>query len=128
MAEAFLRTYHGDRFIASSAGTEPKPTVHSLAVQAMKEAGIDISGQRPKDIKEFLGRAPVRHVLIVCDNANQSCPRIWSGSFSRTFMPFDDPAAATGSEAEKLAVFRRVRDQIDQAMRQWKPEGDRAKA
>jgi arsenate reductase len=128
MAEAFLRKYKGDRFTAASAGTSPKPEVHPLAVQAMREIGIDISVQRPKDVKEFLGKRPVRHVLIVCDNANQSCPRLWPGAFSRTFMPFDDPADATGGEAEKLAVFRRVRDEIDAAMRRWAPEQAEAHA
>jgi arsenate reductase len=122
MAEAFLRQIKGEKFTAASAGTQPKAEVHPLAVRAMKEIGIDISGQRPKDLKEFLGRAPVRHVLIVCDNANQSCPRVWPGAFSRTFMPFDDPAAATGSEEQKLAVFRRVRDEISQAIGQWNPD------
>ena len=122
MAEGFLRKYQGEKFAAASAGTEPKPQVHPLAVAVMKEIGIDISQQRPRDIKEFLGKAPVRHVLIVCDNANQSCPRVWPGTFSRTFMPFDDPAAASGSEAEKLAVFRRVRDEIEQAMKKWVPD------
>ena len=128
MAEAFLRKYKTDRFTAASAGTQPKSEVHPLAVRVMNEIGIDISNQRPKDIKEFLGKAAVRHVLIVCDNANQSCPRIWSGTFSRTFMPFDDPAAATGNEDEKLEVFRRVRDEIDTAMRNWIPEPDKANA
>jgi arsenate reductase len=92
----------------------------------MKEIGIDSGAQRPKDSKEFLGKVPVQHVLIVCDNANQSCPRVWPGAFSRTFMPFDDPAAATGGEAEQLAVFRRVRDEIDAAMRVWVPGSDKA--
>ena len=87
----------------------------------MKEIGIDISAQRPKHTKEFLGRIPVRHLLIVCDNANQSCPRTWPGTWSRQFLPFDDPAAATGTDEQKLAAFRRVRDEIDQAMRTWKP-------
>jgi arsenate reductase len=128
MAEGFLRKYKGDTFTAASAGTDPKSQVHPLAIRAMKEIGIDISAQRPRDIKEFLGKSPVRHVLIVCDNANQSCPRIWPGAFTRTFMPFDDPAAATGSEEQRLAVFRRVRDQIDEAMRQWIPERDGANA
>ena len=126
MAEAFLRQYKGESFTAASAGTEPKPQVHPLAVQVMKEIGIDISDQRPKDLKEYLGRAPVRHILIVCDRASQSCPRVWPGAFTRTFMPFDDPAAATGSEAEKLAVFRRVRDEIAQAMQKWVPETARS--
>src|ERR1043166_1829547 len=121
MAEAFLRKYHGDQFVVASAGTVPKPDVHPLAVRAMAEAGIAISGQKPKDTKDFLGRAAVRHLLIVCDNANQSCPRIWPGTYSRTFMPFDDPAAASGSEEQQLAVFRRVRDEIDAAMQKAKP-------
>ena len=125
MAEAFLRKCKGGHFTVASAGTQPKSEVHSLAVRVMDEIGIDISKQRPKDIKEFLGKEPVRHVLIVCDSANQSCPRIWPGTFSRTSMPFDDPAAATGNEADKLAVFRRVRDEISKAMRKWIPEPTR---
>ena len=128
MAEGFLRKYKGEQFDVASAGTEPKPNVHPLAVRAMKEIGIDISAQRPKGIKDFLGKPSVQHLLIVCDSANQSCPRIWPGTFSRTFMPFDDPAAATGSEAEQLAVFRRVRDEIDKAMREWQPESAKANA
>jgi arsenate reductase len=127
MAEGFLRKYKGERFDVVSAGTEPKSQVHPLAARAMQEIGIDISGQRPKGIKEFLGKQSVHHLLIVCDSANESCPRIWPGTFSRTFMPFDDPAAATGSEAEQLAVFRRVRDEIDEAMHEWQPEPDKAK-
>ena len=121
MAEALLRKHQGDRFDPRSAGTDPKPQVHPLAVRAMKEIGIDISAQTPKHTKDFLGKISVRHLLIVCDNANETCPRTWPGTYSRQFMPFDDPAAATGSEEEKLAVFRRVRDEIDQAMRTWKP-------
>jgi arsenate reductase len=121
MAEAFLRKYKGDDFTAASAGTQPKAEIHPLAIRVMNEIGIDISGQKPKDVKEFLGTQPVRHVLIVCDNANQSCPRIWPGSFSRTFMPFDDPAAENGTEWEQLEVFRRVRDEISDALRDWTP-------
>lgn len=122
MAEALLRKHQGDRYDVHSAGTEPAARVNPLAVQAMKEMGIDISAQRPKDASAYVGAVPVRHLLIVCDNANRSCPRAWPGTFSRTFMPFDDPAAATGSDEEKLAVFRRVRDEIDRAMQTWKPE------
>ena len=121
MAEGFIRKFKGDRFTAASAGTDPRPQVHPLAVRAMKEVGIDISAQKPKELKQFLGKAPVRHVLIVCDNANNTCPRIWPGAFSRTFMPFDDPAAAPGSQEEQLAVFRRVRDEIDAAIQEWTP-------
>ena len=122
MAEAFLSKYKSAAFAIASAGTQPKAQVHPLAVRVMSEVGIDISAQRPKDVGDFLGKMPVHHVLIVCDNANQSCPRVWPGAFTRTFMPFDDPAAATGGESEQLAVFRRVRDEIDEAMRKWNPQ------
>ena len=126
MAEALLRKHQGDRFSVASGGTEPKAEVHPLAVRVLKEIAIDITGQRPRNSNEFLGKAPVRHVLIVCDNANRSCPRVWPGAFSRTFMPCDDPAAATGTEEERLAVFRRVRDEIDAAVRTWAPQDDEA--
>jgi arsenate reductase (thioredoxin) len=92
----------------------------------MKEVGIDISAARPKAVKDFLGHAPVAHVLIVCDHADGTCPRVWPGAFSRTFMPFDDPAAATGTEEQQLAVFRRVRDEIDQAVQRWDPAAAKA--
>lgn len=120
IAEGFLRQLKGDRFTLASAGTQPKPEVHPLAIRVMKEVGIDIGHQRPKDLSEFLENPLVRHVLIVCDNANNSCPRSWRGNFSRTFMPFDDPAAA--NETEQLTEFRRVRDEIANAIRQWNPQ------
>jgi arsenate reductase len=121
MAEAFLKKYRSADFAVASAGIEPKSEVHPLAVRVMNEIGIDISNQRPKDVAEFVGKLSVSHLLIVCENANQSCPRAWPGAFSRTFMPFDDPAAASGTEAEQLEVFRRVRDEIDESMRKWVP-------
>jgi arsenate reductase len=127
MAEGFLRHYHSGKFDAHSAGTSPKDRVHPLAVKVMSEIGIDISKQRPKAVDEYLGKLPVRHVLIVCDHANESCPRIWPGTFSRTFMPFDDPAEATGNEHTKLDIFRRVRDEIGAAMRDWRPQETRDK-
>jgi arsenate reductase len=121
MAEGLLRKYRGDRYRVASAGTDPKPEVHPLAVRVMKEIGIDISGHRPKHVSEFLGKEPIAHALIVCDNANGTCPRVWPGALSRTFMPFDDPAEAVGSEEQRLAVFRRVRDEIAEAARTWEP-------
>ena len=127
MAEAFLRKYQGDTYDVHSAGTEPKDRVHPLAVRAMKEAGVDISAARPKSTSEFLGRLPVRHLLIVCDNANQSCPRVWPGTYSRSYVPFDDPAGFVGPEDAALAEFRRVRDEIAAKMKTWKPESGVAK-
>lgn len=122
MAEGFLKKYAGDRYEIHSAGMDPKPEVHPLAIQVMADVGIDISGNKPTATKEYLGRLPVRHLLIVCDKANQTCPRIWPGCFSRMYMPFDDPALAEGTDEEKLAVFRRVRDEIGAAMKTWEPE------
>jgi arsenate reductase len=121
MAEAFLRKYHGEKFDVHSAGTLPKDEVHPLAVRAMNEIGIDLSEHRPKDVSAFLGKLALIHLLIVCDRANDSCPRVWPGSISRTYMPFDDPAHAEGKEEQVMEVFRRVRDEIDAAMRTWSP-------
>jgi arsenate reductase len=122
MAEGFLRAFQGDAYDVASAGTEPKSEVHPLAVQAMNEIGIDISRHRPKNLDGFLGKVAVRHLLIVCDRANSSCPRIWPGSYTRTYLPFDDPAAVEGTPEQKLEAFRRVRDEIRDAMKTWKPE------
>ena len=127
MAEGFLRKHHGDRLTVRSGGTQPADEVHPLAVQVMAEVGIDISEARPKNSGDFLGRLPVRHLLIVCDRASMSCPRVWPGTLSRHYLPFEDPAHAEGTDDEKLAVFRRVRDEIEAAMRSFDPkqaEGD----
>jgi arsenate reductase (thioredoxin) len=121
MAAALLRAHHGDQYEVHSAGMEPRNEVHPLAVRAMAEIGFDISREVPKSVREFLGRVPVRHLLIVCNKANASCPRIWPGAYTRDYLPFDDPAEAQGSEEERLAVFRRVRDEIGAAMKLWQP-------
>jgi arsenate reductase len=126
MAEGFLKLYHGDLYDVQSAGTEPKPEIHPLAVRVMDEIGIDISGQRPKPLISYLGVAPVRHLVIVCDKANGTCPRIWPGTYTRTYMPFSDPAAFVGSESQTLQEFRNIRDQIGKAMKTWVPQVERA--
>jgi len=124
MAEAFLRKYQGDRYEVHSAGTNPKQDVHPLAVEVMAVVGIDISRQKPKSSSMYLGHYPVRHILIVCNNANMSCPRIWPGAYTRTYLPFDDPAEVEGTDDEKLAAFRRVRDELDEAMSTWEPKAE----
>jgi arsenate reductase len=93
-----------------SAGSNPAGYVHPLAIQVMKEIGIDISNHRSKHLKEFLN-TQIETVITVCDNANENCP-FFPGQVNRHHWSFEDPAKATGSEEEKLAVFRRVRDQI----------------
>src|SRR5262245_55253311 len=79
MAEGFLRRFQGDAYEVHSAGAEPKEGVHPLAVLVMDEAGVDIGRQRPKNLSDYLGKLPVRHVITVCDHANGSCPRVWPG-------------------------------------------------
>lgn len=116
MAEGYLRHSVADHFDIHSAGTEPKSEVHPLAVQVMAEDGIDISGHRPKDLQEFLGHMMVRYLIIVCDGANESCPRIWPGMVNRLYWPFDDPAAFEGSPEATLNEFRRIRDEIKARM------------
>jgi arsenate reductase len=122
MAEGFLRQYGSDTFDAYSAGTEPAERVHPLAVAVMAEKGIDISHQEPKSVGKYLGRLPVRHLIIVCDGANEKCPRIFPGMMNRMFWPFDDPAAFVGSPAATLEKFRTVRDEIDQRIQEWVKE------
>jgi arsenate reductase len=121
MAEALLRKHQGSRFDVHSAGTDPKDKVHPMAIRAMLEFGIDIAHAKAKDLAPFINDKSIKHLIIVCDNANKSCPRAWAGAFTRQFMPFDDPAAATGTPEQQFEVFRRVRDEIDQAMTVWEP-------
>lgn len=110
LAEGILRTAAGDTLDVQSAGSKPAGYVHPLAIQVMKEIGIDISGHRSKHMDEFL-KQPVETVITVCGNADQACP-MFPGQVNRYHWGFDDPAHATGTDAEKLAVFRRVRDEI----------------
>jgi arsenate reductase (thioredoxin) len=109
MAEGLLRHDAGDRFEAFSAGTHPSQ-VRPEAIQVMKEIGIDISGHRSKSVDEFAGRA-FDYVLTVCDNASQNCP-VFPGPGIRLHRSFEDPAAVHGDEEQRLAAFRKVRDEI----------------
>jgi len=112
LAEGILRRALGDGFEVQSAGSKPAGYVHPLGIRVMKEIGIDISGHRSKHLEEFL-KQPVETVITVCGNADQACPR-FPRQVNRYHWGFDDPAHAAGTEEEKLAVFRRVRDEIKQ--------------
>lgn len=109
MAEGLLRHLGGDRFEAFSAGTEAT-RVRPLAIKAMAELGIDISGQQSKTLNRYLNE-PFDDVITVCDTAAEACP-IFPGAAHRRHWSFEDPSKATGSEAEQLKIYRRVRDQI----------------
>ena len=114
MAEGLLRSLAGDRFEVFSAGTE-ETRVHPLAIEAMREIGIDISAHRSKTLDEFQGQ-PFDVVITVCDRANESCP-FFPGNTERLHWSFDDPGAATGTDDERLEVFRRIRDAIRTRLR-----------
>jgi len=109
MAEGLLRHDAGDRFEVESAGTKPSH-VRPEAIAAMQELGIDISGHRSKSVDEFVGQQ-FDYVLTVCDNAKESCT-IFPGKIVTIHHNFEDPAAAQGSEKERLAAFRRVRGEL----------------
>ena len=120
MAEAFLRKYAGDHFDVYSAGLEPKG-INPFTVQVLNEVGIDISMQRSKDVAEYLGRVNFGYVITVCSNAEANCP-IFPGVSIRLHWPFEDPAHFEGSDTEKAARFREVRDQIDLRIHNWLAE------
>jgi arsenate reductase len=109
MAEGLLRDMAGGRFDVCSAGTKPS-AVRSEAIRVLGELGIDISGHRSKPVDEFLGQS-FDYVITVCDNAKESCP-VFPGPARRIHWSLEDPAAVAGSEAERLSVFRSIRDQI----------------
>jgi arsenate reductase (thioredoxin) len=114
MAEGLLRHDAGERFEVESAGTKPS-SVRAEAVAVMREIGIDISGQRSKHVDEFVGQR-FDYVLTVCDNAKESCP-IFPGRAIAVHRNFEDPAGVDGTGEERLAVFRRVRDEIREYLR-----------
>lgn len=109
MAEGLMNAWFGDRYEAKSAGIEPTG-VHPLAIRAMAELGIDISRHRSKSIEEFLGEE-FDYVVTVCDHAKEACP-FFPGTKEYIHAGFPDPASAEGTEEERLAAFRRVRDKI----------------
>jgi arsenate reductase len=110
MAEGLVNHYLGHEWSAHSAGTHPTGLVHPLAAAAMAELGIDISRQHSKSVDVFRN-APLDLVITVCDDAAVNCP-VWLGPERKLHLGFPDPAAATGSEEDQLAIFRQVRDDI----------------
>lgn len=113
MAEGILRAAAGDLLDVRSAGAKPSGYVHPLAVRVMAEIGIDLSAHRSKHLSEFMDQN-VETVVTVCSNADQACP-IFPGQVNRHHWPFEDPAYAAGTEAERLEAFRRVRNEIRRA-------------
>lgn len=118
MAEAFLRRYAPERFEAFSAGVDAQP-IHPLVAEVMKERGIDISRQRAKSVREYMGKAHFQYLIVVCKETQRDCPRIFPDTGNRLFWPFEDPASFAGTDNEKLEKFRQVRDQIEARIKAW---------
>ena len=116
MAEGLMRHDHGERFEVESAGSKAT-LVRPEAIAVMNEIGIDISGHRSKVVDEFAEQS-FDYVLTVCDNAKESCP-IFPGHGNRLHHSFEDPAAVQGSDEDRLAAFRRIRDQIRSYLREF---------
>ena len=114
MAEGLLRGMVGDQFEVASAGVAPT-AVRPEAIEAMRELGIDISGHYSKSVDDFAGQT-FDYVITVCDHANKQCP-VFPGQTKRIHWSFDDPAAVAGDKEQRLAAFRRIRDQISERLR-----------
>jgi len=110
MAEGMVNYYLGDDWSAYSAGTEPSGYVHPLAIAVLAELGIDISDHISKSTEGFRG-ASLDWVVTVCDDAAENCP-LWLGKGNRVHIGFPDPAKTTGTDEEKMMVFRQIRDDI----------------
>jgi arsenate reductase len=119
MAEALLKKHAGESFEVYSAGFE-QMDINPLTRLVMAEMGLDLGGQYSKGVKEYLGKINFAYVIIVCDRAEKTCPTTFpSISQQRLFWPFEDPVAFEGTEEEKLAKFRGIRDQIEGRILQW---------
>jgi arsenate reductase len=123
MAEAFLRKYGGEHFEAYSAGLEPKG-LNPFTVRVMEEVGLPLTGHYSKDVREYMGKLHFGYLITVCANAEERCPTTFPGVSQRMHWAFDDPAAVEGTDEDKLAKFREVRDQIDRRIREWLKEQD----
>jgi len=118
MAEAFLRKYGGDRFDAYSAGLEPKG-IDPNTERVMEEVGVSLSGQYSKHVQEYMGKIHFSYLITVCHEAEKNCPTVFPGVGQRLHWSFADPSAFTGSDDERLAKFRQVRDHIEQQVKSW---------
>lgn len=120
MTAGFLKSFDPNLAVFS-AGTAPAPRVNPFAVKAMSEVGIDISSGVPKNVRQFLGQS-FDFVVTVCDDADQNCPNFSGKVGRRLHIGFPDPAKATGTDEEKMIVFRRVRDDIRTRFRKFYEE------
>lgn len=119
MAEGIFRQLLGDQFEVHSAGTIPAKSVNPRAVQVMSEIGIDIGEQKPKDLGLYLGRLSVRHLFIVCEQAENKCPKMFPGMLSRNVWPIRDPESRDAACADPLEDYRTARDELEARVKEW---------
>jgi arsenate reductase len=122
MAEGLWRKLGGSEWEAVSAGSDPSGYVQPLAIRAMQEVGVDLGDARSKSAAEFADHA-FDLVVTVCDHARESCPA-FPGAARTLHWPFEDPSDAPGSEPERLAEFRRIRDRIEARIRRFLETGE----
>jgi arsenate reductase (thioredoxin) len=122
MAEAFLRAYASEHFEIHSAGLDPKGYILPDVLEVMKERGLDMSEQRSKGVGEYLGKTIFAYTVTVCGDAEENCPAIFLNMGKHEHWPFDDPDKFEGNDSERLEFTRKVRDQMDQRIRQWLAE------
>ena len=118
MAEAFLKKYGGGHYDAYSAGTEPK-RINPYTERVIEEVGVSLRGQHSKHVREYMGKIHLAYVITLCGEAEKSCPTVFPGIGQRLHWSFEDPAAFTGSDDEKLIKFREVRDRIERRIKEW---------
>ena len=118
MAEAFLRHFGGDAFDVYSAGLEPRE-INPFTRKVMEEIGFDLKGQYAKDVLEYMGKKHFSYLITVCAHAEKHCPRIFPGVGTRLHWDIEDPAAFVGTDDEKLAKFREIRDEISDRIQNW---------
>ena len=129
MAEALLRMHGGDGYEAYSAGVSASDEIHPYAVRVMEEIGADMSGHRPKGLREYMGKMGFNYLVIVCARAEENCPSTFPGVGTRLVWLFDDPRGESVPESERLEKFREVRDEIEAKVKDWleHPEEELAK-
>ncbi len=119
MGEAFLRAYAGEHFEVFSAGLSPKGEIHPVVRKVMREIGLTMEGQTPKNVSDFLGKMVFAYTVTVCGNAEEQCPRVFLSMGTHYYWPFEDPAALNGPEEDVLAQVRVIRDQISERIQAW---------
>jgi len=122
LAEGILRALAGEHYEIFSAGTEPKGSILPEVQEAMREVGIDISGQWSKSVMEYMGKVNFGYVITVCADAEENCPAVFLNMGTHEHWPFDDPTKFVVEDEQRLTHTRRVRDQIEERLRLWLKE------